>query len=553
MNTSTKFRLGLLGFTAAVALAGCFGADNVASPGEGVLIGGGTSSSSSSSSSTSGVAAASCPTGTDNIGVITLAGGAQARNCQLPNTITGSLTLAKLDGVIYSVSGRVNIGEDMGPNVNAPIAGARKGVLTIEPGVTVFGSAGLDYIAVQRGSQIFAEGTAANPIIFTSKNNVTGASTSNSIGEWGGLVLLGRAPSNSCATDAVPTNLDGFNTCGASFEAVAGLNFGGNSLADNSGTLKYVQVRYTGYQVDVGKELNGITFAGVGAGTTVDYVQVYNSSDDGVEFFGGAVNAKHLVLVGNDDEQFDTDNTWSGSVQWMIALQAARSTSGSFGFEMSCNKGGNGGIRSMCPTTAAVNTGTLRPFSYPKVSNATIIMKNTANTEALKLDTGTGLLLMNSIIRTSDPTKGCLLVQDDNTVVAQIAFRSVMGVCGAIAGAPGVQSGASNTGQTRPTQAQVDALWTTGNITRVSSVTSVLLPTVTNNSIGTATTLTNDIVNGATENAVAVTDPTILNDAANNNLGFFTKPTYIGAVKDASDTWYKGWTCGMGTGEKSCQ
>ncbi|MDC7684188.1 hypothetical protein PQU92_12930 [Asticcacaulis sp. BYS171W] len=552
MNKSTKIRLGLMGFTAAIALAGCFGADNVASPGEGVLIGGGGSSSSSSSSSTSGVAAASCPTGTDNVGVITLAGGAQARNCQLPNTISGSLTLAKLDGVIYSVSGRVNVGVDQGSDVNAPIAGAAKGVLTIEPGVTVFGSAGLDYIAVQRGSQIFAEGTAANPIIFTSRNNVTGASTANSIGEWGGLVILGRAPTNTCPTDAVPATLNAFKDCTTNFEAVAGLNFGGNNLADNSGVLKYVQVRYTGYQVDVGKELNGITFAGVGAGTTVDYVQVYNSSDDGVEFFGGTVNAKHLVLYGNDDEQFDTDNTWSGSVQWMLAVQAARSTSGSFGFEMSCNKGGNSGIRSMCPTTSAVNTGTIRPFSYPKVSNATIIMKNTANTQALKLDTGTGLLLVNSIIRTTSASSNCFSIQDDNTVVAQIAFRSVYAICGGIASIS-VQTGTSNTGQVLPTQAAADALWTSGNITRVSSSTSVLLPTVMNNTLGTATTLTGDFINGANENAVAVTDPTILNDGVNNNVGFFTKPTNIGAVNSASETWYKGWTCGMATGEKSCQ
>lgn len=553
MNKSTKFRLGLLGFTAAVALAGCFGADNVASPGEGGFIGGGSSSSGSSgSSSSSGQAAASCPTGLSNVGVITLAGGAQARNCQLPTTITGSLTLAKLDGVIYSVSGRVNVGTDMGSDVNAPIAGATKGVLTVEPGVTVFGSAGLDYIAVQRGSQIFAEGTETNPIIFTSKNNVTGTSTNASIGEWGGLVILGRAPTNTCPTDAVPATLNGFSACTTNFEAVAGLNFGGNNLADNSGTLKYVQVRYTGYQVDVGKELNGITFAGVGAGTLVDYVQVYNSSDDGVEFFGGTVNAKHLVLIGNDDEQFDTDNTWSGSVQWMLAIQAARSTAGSFGFEMSCNKGGNSGIRSMCPSTSAVNTGTIRPFSYPKVSNATIIMKNTANTQALKLDTGTGLLLMNSIIRTASAASNCFQVQDDNTVIAQIAFRSVYAICGGI-GTPGVQSGSSNVGHTAPTQAQVDALWTAGNITRVSSSTSVLLPTVLNNTLGTATTLTNDFINGANENAVAVTDPTILNDGVNNNVGFFTKPTNIGAVSSATDNWYKGWTCGMGTGEKSCQ
>ncbi|MFT3996743.1 MAG: hypothetical protein QM667_04990, partial [Asticcacaulis sp.] len=264
------------------------------------------------------------------------------------------------------------------------------------------------------------------------------------------------------------------------------------------------------------------------------------------------VNAKHLVLYGNDDEQFDTDNTWSGSVQWMLAIQAARSTSGSFGFEMSCNKGGNSGIRSMCPSSTAVNTGTIRPYSYPKISNATIIMKNTANTQALKLDTGTGLLLMNSIIRTTSAASNCFSIQDDNTVIAQIAFRSVYAICGGIASVS-AQTGSSNVGHTAPTVAQAEALWTAGNIGRVNSVTSVTLPTVLNNYLGTSTTLTNDFINGASENAVVVTDPTILNDGVNNNVGFFTKPTNIGAVSSASDTWYKGWTCGMATGEKSCQ
>jgi hypothetical protein len=536
---------------ASLTLAACFGGSSkVASPGEGSFIGGGSSSSSSStsSSSSSGVAATSCPTGFDNVGTITAGSGAQFRNCQLPSTITGNLVLAKLPGVIYSLSGRVSVGVDQGPNVNAPIAGATKGVLTVEPGVTVFGSAGLDYLVINRGSQIFAEGTASAPIIFTSRNNVIGASTANSIGEWGGLVILGRAPSNSCVVDAVPTTLDGFNTCGNVFEAVAGLNFGGNSLVDNSGSLKYVQVRYSGYQVDVGKELNGITLAGVGSGTNVDYVQVYNSSDDGIETFGGSVNLKHLVLYGNDDEQFDTDNTYSGSVQYMIALQRVFSTSGSYAFEMSCNKGGNGGIASMCPTAAAVNTGAIRPYTYPKISNATIIMKNTTNTQALKLDTGTGLLLMNSIIKTTSPASNCLLVQDNNTVLAQIAFRSVVGQCAGIASV-GVQSGASNPGGifTAPTLAEAQALWTTGRIT------SFGLPATTNNSLGATSTLTDDIINGANETAVPVTNPTILNAAANNNVGFFQTVTYVGAVKDASDTWYKGWTCGMGTGEASCQ
>src|SRR3546814_2536295 len=134
---------------------------------------------------TPGGAADDCPTGTANVGVIN-----DLRNCQISGTITGNRTIANLPGVIYSLSGAVTVGVDVGGDGNAP--GGQQGILTIEPGTVIFGSSGADFLLVNRGSQLFAEGTATQPIIFTSRPNVEGTSGADSIGQWGGLVALGR-------------------------------------------------------------------------------------------------------------------------------------------------------------------------------------------------------------------------------------------------------------------------------------------------------------------------------------------------------------------------
>lgn len=526
MIKSKKLRVALMGVGAmsamAAVLASCGGADGVASPGEGSFWGGFSSSSSSSTSSSSAsssdTAATSCPAGFTNAGVI-----ANKRNCQLPNRIVGNLNLPKLPGVVYSISGRVDVGYDMGADAANPLyqAGGEastKGVLSVDPGVTVFGSQGLDYIAVNRGSQISASGTVSQPIVFTSRQNVEGAGAA--IGQWGGIILLGRAPTNLCPTNTPPATLDAYKDCTGVFEAVATLNYGGNKVDDSSGTLKYVQIRYSGYAIAQDKEINGLTIAGVGAGTVLDYINVYNSSDDGIEAFGGTANLKHLVLTGNDDEQFDTDLNYSGSVQFMIAKQ--RDNGGDFLFEMSCNKSGSGGITSMCPPPSSYS---VRANIYPKISNATLIMRSSTNKDGIKLDTGTGLGLYNSVV-TSARTGGagaCLVFNNANTLttMTQIgganAFKSVFFSCAT-----------SYKGDAAITSDQIKGVFEAGANVTPAGVTSLA-----------------DFVNGTNETAVIAYDATALNTFANNNMGFFVKTTYVGAVKDSTDTWWKGWSCGL--------
>lgn len=477
MIKSKKLRMALMGVGAVTAmaavLASCGGADNVASPGEGVIIGGPGGSSSSSSSSSG--APDTCPSGTLNGGLV-----AGLRNCQLPNLITGTLSLDKVAGVVYSINGRVQVGDDLGANPAAPLAGS-KGVLNIAPGVKLFGSAGLDYLIVSRGSQIFATGSATDPIIFTSKADIEGTTNENSIGQWGGLVIAGRAPTNVCPAGVTPPNI------ACSEGQVEGTNafYGGNTPNDNSGILKYVRVQHSGFEVLPAKELNGITFAGVGSGTTVEYVQVHNSSDDGMEMFGGTVNLKHIILTGNDDDSLDTDNGYRGAVQFLIVKQ--RETGGDRLFEMSC-----AGSKSLC--------------SHPMISNATLIRRSSSASNGLELNTGTDLTLINSVIHnTGASTTSGIRVADADTNTAAPAFNSVF------------MSGFT----TALANANTTTLFNAG---------------ANNTSAGTSTL--NDFVNGANESGVAVTPATPVNSV-------FTNVSYIGAVSGPTDTWWQGWSCSL--------
>ncbi|MET3112547.1 hypothetical protein AAKU52_000258 [Pedobacter sp. CG_S7] len=194
--------------------------------------------------------------------------------------------------------------------------------LTIQPGTIIKGDKSTKgALIITRGSKIEAAGTVDKPIVFTS-NIGAGA---RGPGDWGGLVLLGKAKNN--LGTSVP--IEGIS------DATEKGKHGGTDDADNSGTLKYVRVEYAGIALGPDNEINGVTFGSVGSGTTIDYVQVYRSGDDAFEWFGGAVNAKHLITVGSWDDDFDSDNGYSGKVQFGIAQRVASiaDVSGSNGFE----------------------------------------------------------------------------------------------------------------------------------------------------------------------------------------------------------------------------
>ena len=184
--------------------------------------------------------------------------------------------------------------------------------LTIQAGTLIKGiytTAGTALV-ITKGAKINAIGTATAPIIFTSSKD----SGSRAAGDWGGIAILGKAGFN---TNAGINNIEGIT-------ATLNTEYGGGTSPitnDNSGTLKYVRIEYAGFVFSPNNELNGLTFGGVGNGTTVDYVQVSHSNDDSFEWFGGSVNCKHLVAFKGLDDDFDTDNGYKGFVQFALGIR----------------------------------------------------------------------------------------------------------------------------------------------------------------------------------------------------------------------------------------
>jgi len=441
------------------------------------------------------------------------------RVCTLPAIVAKSITLPKIAGLVYQINGRVDIGCDGGrtaPTSGAPFTSSTVGctaakgftldgsgrltadtnvVLTIEPGVILFGASGPSWVAVNRGNRINATGTAAKPIIFTSRDNILGINNDSSIGQWGGVVLLGRGVTTDCTFGSV-----GAGTCERQTEgAVDPAVFGGSDNAYNAGTMKYVQIRYSGYILSSTFELQALTTEAIGTGTTLDYVQSHNSSDDGAEFFGGAVNFKHYIATGADDDSLDADTGVKARFQHVLLVQ--RDGQGDALMEIDSN--GNEGDT---PRTDLI------------VANFTAIQRqdssnNTANDQASTLFRGNSdTKLLNGVFVA--PNNECVRLNGSGTTPVTLQARSVVMQCNAT----------KYLGSGSITAAQVATAFGSG---------------ANGNNDAYTPSLTAVFVNGATETAVAAVDPKTFDP-------FFDTTNYIGAVKDASETWQKVWTCNSG-------
>jgi len=172
--------------------------------------------------------------------------------------------------------------------------------LTIPAGTTIkaikTGVGAGTYIAVSEGATIIAEGTADNPIVLTSSES------SPEAGDWGGLIILGDAPINSVTGNDTATS------------EIANLPYGGTDSEDNSGILKYVRIEYSGGSADGSSENNGLSLYGVGNGTTIEYVQTFEGKDDGIEFFGGTVNASYISVINAQDDSIDWTEGYTGTI-----------------------------------------------------------------------------------------------------------------------------------------------------------------------------------------------------------------------------------------------
>ena len=196
--------------------------------------------------------------------------------------------------------------------------------LTIEPGTVILGDKDTKAsLIVERGGKLYAKGTASEPIVFTSEQ----PKGQRRPGDWGGLILCGRANNNQTEQQ---------------IEGGPRSKHGGNDNADCSGALSYVRVEFAGYPFQTDKEINGITLGSVGSSTQIDHVQVSYSNDDSYEWFGGTVNCKYLIAFRGWDDDFDTDNGFSGNVQYGLSVRDSKiaDASQSNGFESDNNAGG---------------------------------------------------------------------------------------------------------------------------------------------------------------------------------------------------------------------
>ncbi len=235
------------------------------------------------------------------ITVIDTTGGSTSDNPILEGRISANRTLKA--NVVYKLRGLVYV--------------TNGAILTIEPGTKIVGELNKQGgLIITRSSKIIADGTPDKPIVFTSE------AANPQRGDWSGLILLGNAPTNSSFN-----GVQGIGEIEGGVNNSDGLGLYGTPItqnqnpADNSGILRYVRIEYAGYAFLPDKEINGLTFGGVGSGTVIDYVQVSYANDDSFEWFGGTVNCKHLISFRTLDDDFDTDNGFSGTVQFGICLR----------------------------------------------------------------------------------------------------------------------------------------------------------------------------------------------------------------------------------------
>lgn len=388
--------------------------------------------------------ATACNNNTDNNPDDTTLKGEIPTGTTLTGNITANATLTS--GSSYKLSGGLHV--------------KAGNTLTIEPGVTVVAvdDDAPDYILIEQGAKIDAQGTASNPIVMTSELKKSGA--------WGGIHICGRAHTN--AGEGV-------------LSEIGNAPYGGSDDSDNSGTLRYIRLEYTGFALDEEHEANGISFYGVGNGTTVEYVQAYKGSDDGFEFFGGSVNVKHMVVTDCTDDSFDWTEGWNGRGQFLVAYQSGEEECDCL---MECDNNGNNFDAT--------------PVAHPILSNLTLVGDNSANnTRGIRLRAGTQAEIYNSII--TGKAK-CITLETEQTEQALLSGTS-----------------------------KLQHIAMSSDLNSENDIyTAEMFAAATGNSTDYVNALANDYV-GTLSGGVTPDDP------------FFTRVDYKGAVS-ASDDWTSGWT-----------
>ncbi|MCF6401369.1 hypothetical protein L3C95_00700 [Chitinophaga filiformis] len=431
--------------------------------------------------------------------------GADSSVVRLKGDITANQTLSAskkylLDGFVYVKSGVT---------------------LTIEPGTVIMGDkATKGTLIITRGAKINAEGTAAKPIVFTSAQ----AAGARAQGDWGGVILLGKAKTNASGGEA---KIEGGLIPTAGGNEKDYIWYGGTDDADNSGVLKYVRIEFGGIYYSPDNEINGLTLGGVGSGTKISYIQVYRSGDDAFEWFGGTVNCDHLVATYTWDDDFDTDNGFSGKVQFGVAqrYKAIADVSGSNGFESDNDSNGSEN----------------QPQTKAYFSNMTIVGPIIAGNSASGINANfqhgaqirrnSSMSLINSIIIGFpigvyiDDTKVAGHKTSQNASEGSLVFKNNI-IAGAVTVSKSEWSGVDN--------AAWNTWWTATQTQVIVKAEDVLLnsPYLYSSAIGAN--------KGTPSFLLKATSPAVAGAVIPEGLGF-TTVAYRGAF-DATNDWTTGWT-----------
>lgn len=411
--------------------------------------------------------------------------------------------------------------------------------LTIQPGTRIEGD--FDVIGsslfVLRGSRIVANGTAQNPIVFTSSQPVGQRKS----GDWGGLIIVGNGIINRSGETIIEGTGTDVNLNPAQDYS------GGNNNADNSGTLRYVRIEYAGFPTAPNSELNSLTLAAVGSGTTIEYVQTLMGLDDAFEFFGGAVDARYLVSYETGDDHFDMSEGYVGRIQYAIGFQS---------HQQEPRAGLSGGVASDpqgvendgCAATNCIggaNNRNAQPFNVPVLANFTIVgapqgaWETTGGNRGMMIRRGTGGLYVNGVI-TRYSVAGIAVVGDATNQRATdglLAIRNIY-VSSIVTNNVFVPAAGTGDGATFAFDLTANNI-TAGTAAAASLFTS--LPTAS-----ATTTAANFDWRPAAGSPIAtggLTSFTGLSATLQARAqGFVTGTSYRGAADPSGARWWEGWT-----------
>jgi hypothetical protein len=462
--------------------------------------------------------------------------------------LTVDLTLPLFSGVHVFQSSLV-VGQDVSSGA-APTSGP---TLTVQAGARVAFTDSGDYLLITRGSRIVAEGSPAAPITFTGfADAVSNAAGPYDVQLWGGIVINGHGITNNC-TDTQRAN----NDCHVEAEGRPSY-YGGNDNADNSGILRYVVVKHPGFEVAPGDELNGVTFNAVGSGTIVENLQIYSAYDDGVEFFGGAVNITNLVALYVRDDSIDFSDGYAGTIDNALVIHSP--TDGN-----RCIEGDN------VASTRLAGGASQAPLTRPTIRHMTCIPSSFdvgthGDSEGPVIRYGARMVLTDSIIdggrataRFGRASNECFELDrdlnDDTSSAARVGESTLNRTVIACQEAYVSGTGDNIAGTGTPGDTGLQWITNTGTTPYAFNTFNSVITDPANPNVQVLQPATffsvdlNGVATPAALQTVTITDAA----AATVTIGSATDPVadgYIGAVRSTAN-WTAPWTFGLNAGNRS--